>query len=119
MKKVLALILCIAMLAAVAVGCGEKAVTNTDGAGDVKIGFIFLHDENSTYDLNFINAAKAATKELGLADDQVIMKVNIPESEACYDAAAELVDEGCTYIFADSFGHEPYMIQAAKEFPEV
>lgn len=119
MKKVLALILCIAMLAAVAVGCGEKAVTNTDGAGDVKIGFIFLHDENSTYDLNFINAAKAATKELGLADDQVIMKVNIPESNACYEAAADLVDSGCDIVFADSFGHEDFMIQAAKEFPEV
>ena len=91
-------------------------------AGDlsgVKMGFIFLHDENSTYDLNFINGAKEAAAALGLSDDQIILKTNIPEGQECYDAAAELADDGCNIIFADSFGHEDYMIQAAKEFPEV
>ena len=82
----------------------------------LKAGFIFLHDENSTYDLNFINAAKEACEALGV---EYLTKVNIPESEACLDAALELVDEGCNFIFADSFGHEPYMIQAARECPDV
>ena len=86
---------------------------------DFKVGFLFLHDENSTYDKNFIDAAKAAAKALNLKDDQVIMKTDIPEGPACYDAACELVDEGCDLIFADSFGHESYILQAAKEFPEV
>ncbi len=86
---------------------------------DLKVGFIFLHDENSTYDLNFINAAKEAGKELGLSDDQIILKTNIPEGQECYDAAAELADSGCSIVFADSFGHEDYMIQAATDFPEV
>ena len=80
------------------------------------VGFICLHDENSTYDLNFINAAKAACDELGV---EYQIRTNIPEGQECYDAAAELVDAGCDIIFADSFGHEDYMIQAAKEFPEV
>ena len=31
----------------------------------------------------------------------------------------DLVDEGCNIVFADSFGHEDYMIQAAMECPEV
>ncbi len=119
MKKVLALLLCIAMLSAFAVGCSKQPVTETDKAADLKIGFIFLHDENSTYDLNFINAAKAAVKELGLKDDQVVMKTNIPESNACYEAAADMADDGCDIVFADSFGHEDFMIQAAKEFPNV
>ena len=83
---------------------------------DFKIGFIFLHDENSTYDLNFITAAKAACEKLGIAYET---KTNIPEGQECYDAAAELADAGCDIIFADSFGHESYMIQAALEFPEV
>ncbi|MBR5528226.1 MAG: BMP family ABC transporter substrate-binding protein [Clostridia bacterium] len=86
---------------------------------DLKVGFIFLHDENSTYDKNFIDAAKVATEKLGLADEQVIFKVNVPEDIACYDTAAELADDGCDLIFADSFGHEDFMIQAAEEFTDV
>ena len=66
-----------------------------------------------------MDAAKAAQAELGLTDEQVLFKVGIDESNACYEAAAELVDEGCDLVFADSFGHETYMIQAAQEFPEV
>ncbi len=86
---------------------------------DFKVGFIFLHDENSTYDKNFMDAAKAAQAKLGLSDDQVLFKVGVPESNDCYEAACELADEGCDLIFADSFGHETFMIQAAEEFPEV
>ena len=96
---------------------GETETTTS--SKDIKVGFIFLHDENSTYDLNFINAAKAACAEMGLTEDQYILRTNIPEGQECYNAAAELVDEGCKIIFADSFGHEPYLIEAAKEFPEV
>lgn len=82
----------------------------------VKAGFIFLHDENSTYDLNFINAAKTACENLGI---EYVFKTGIPEGQECYEAACELADAGCNFIFADSFGHEDYMIEAAKEFPDV
>ena len=93
---------------------GDKS--STGKAANVKVGFIFLHDENSTYDKNFITAAEEACKKAGV---EILKKTNISETQACYDAAAELVDEGCNVIFADSFGHEPYIIQAAKKFPEV
>lgn len=86
---------------------------------DFKVGFIFLHDENSTYDKNFMDAAKAAQASLGLSDEQVLFKVGIPESNDCYEAACELADEGCDFIFADSFGHETFMLLAAEEYPEV
>ena len=92
------------------------AATNLE---DIKIGFIFLHDENSTYDKNFIDAANAAKEALGLSDEQVIFKTNIPESSECYEAAADLADRGCDIVFADSFGHEQYIAQAAAEFPDV
>ncbi len=82
----------------------------------VKAGFIFLHDENSTYDLNFINAAKEACESMGI---EYVFKTGIPEGQECYDAACELADAGCNFVFADSFGHEDYMIEAAKEFPDV
>lgn len=120
LKKVLSLLLALVLVvgACFTLASCEKTPDNNDDE-DFKVGFIFFHDENSTYDLNFINAANAAKTALGLSDDQVIFKKNILESEACYTAAAELVDEGCDVIFADSFGHEPFIIQAAQEFTDV
>ncbi len=97
----------------------ENAEVAEASAADLKVGFIFLHDENSTYDLNFMNAAKSACEEMGLSEDQYIFKTNIAESQECQEAAEELADAGCNIIFADSFGHETYLLAAAKEFPEV
>ncbi len=124
MKKILALVLAL-VLALGLVACGAQTDTDNNQSGDanaasdVKVGFIFLHDENSTYDKNFMDAATAAKEALGLSDEQVLFKTNIPEGNECYEAAAELADAGCDMVFADSFGHEDYIIQAAKEFPEV
>ena len=114
MKKLISLVLVLVMLASLTV-----AFSSCNGKDEFKVGFIFLHDENSTYDKNFIDAANAAAKALGLKDEQVIMKVGIPEGSECFDAAEELVAEGCDLVFADSFGHESYMIQAAKKYPDV
>ena len=121
MKKVFAFLLSFSLLIGCLAGCGKGSSggNEADGKKDIKVGFIFLHDENSTYDKNFIDAAKVATKNLGLSEEQVIFKTNIPESNECYEAAADLVDRGCDIVFADSFGHEPYMAQAAEKFPEV
>ena len=106
-----------AALTATALTClALSAGTFAADAADYKVGFITLHDENSTYDLNFINAAKEACEELGVNYE---IKTNIPEGQECYEAAADLADSGCGIVFADSFGHEDYLIQAAKEFPEV
>jgi len=114
-KKILSLTLAVLMLAAICV----SAVSCGNGKDDFKLGVILLHDEASTYDLNFIEAVNRAKEKLGLTDEQVIFKKNIPESNECYEAAADLVDEGCDIIFADSFGHETYLLKAAKEFKDV
>ncbi len=110
MKKILSLVLAIVMV------MGLFAVSAAAETSDVKVGFIFLHDENSTYDLNFMNAAKEACEKLGV---EYVLKTNVPEGNECYEAAADMADDGCDIVFADSFGHEDYMIEAAKEFPEV
>ena len=109
MKKIAALLLCLVL-------CVACASAFADG---VKLGVILLHDEFSTYDLNFINGVNEAKEALGLTDDQVVIVRNIPESEACAETARDLVDEGCSIIFADSFGHESFLLEVAKEFPEV
>ena len=142
MKRFLGIFMTVALTASMFVGCGSQATapaapvaeTATEETADaaeaatpatteepvqlqgVKAGFIFLHDENSTYDLNFMNGAKAACEAMGV---EFITKTNIPEGQECYEAACELADAGCNFIFADSFGHEDYMIEAAKEYPEI
>ncbi|MDO4176906.1 MAG: BMP family ABC transporter substrate-binding protein [Bacillota bacterium] len=119
MKKVLSLVLALMMVfcfTAVFTGCGGSDDEGASDGDGFKVGFICLHDENSTYDKNFIDAANQACDDMGATP---IIKTNIPEGQECYDAAAELVDQGCGIIFADSFGHEDYMIQAAKDFPDV
>lgn len=129
MKKLCALALSLAMVFTLG-ACGNTASTKdgndgtaengnsaeTTAKSDIKMGFICLHDENSTYDLNFINAAKEACDEMGV---EYVIKTNIPEGQECYDAACELADSGCDIVFADSFGHEDYVIEAAKEYPNV
>ena len=135
MKKLLALVLAVVCIFAMTACSGntangengngngsadtENKGTDTLDKSNIKVGFIFLHDENSTYDKNFMDAAKEAKEALGLSDSQVVFKTNIPEGNECYEAAADLADQGCNIIFADSFGHEPYMLQAANEFPNV
>ena len=110
MKKLFALLLA-AVLVFGMVACGNGADK------EMKVGFIFLHDEQSTYDKNFIDAAKEACEKMGV---KMVQKTQIPESQACYDAAVELIEtEGCEIIFADSFGHESFLMDAAKKYPEV
>ena len=122
MKKFISIILAFVMVFALC-ACSSQggevpapAPEPSGDGGDMMVGFIYLHNEQSTYDLNFLNAAEAACKAMGV---QCINKTNIPESGECYDAAAELVDMGCSIVFADSFGHESYILQAAKDFPNV
>ena len=137
-KKILSVVLAVAMVAslcAIFASCdntqGElkgmsesplptpAVVKEVDIPDDFKIGFICLHDENSTYDNNFLKAVKLVKEALGLTDAQVIVKTNVPESNECYLAAKDLAGQGCKIVFANSFGHEPFILQAAKEFPEV
>ena len=116
MKKKFLTVALSAVLAASAViglaSCGDKE-------DEFKFGLICLHDESSTYDKNFIDAAKTAVKEMGLKENQLVMKTGIPELVACKDAALDLVDNGCDLIFADSFGHEKWLFEAAKAHPDV
>lgn len=137
MKRLLAIVLAALMvlsLAACSTGSGnddtkgmsddilprQSISSNVEIPADFKIGMICLHDENSTYDNNFISALKSAASGMGLSDDQVIIVTGIGEDSTCYDTAVDLAkNKGCKVIFADSFGHESFIKQAAKEYPDV
>lgn len=137
MKKTLALLLALVMVLGLSACGGTKDNEDTllgmsasplaaptltvdyEIPEDFKIGFICLHDEKSTYDLNFLNAVDAIQEATGLKDEQIIVKTMIDETNDCYEAAKDLVDQGCDVIFANSFGHESFILQAAKEFPDV
>lgn len=121
-KKLFAILLIVAMLATLSVAlvaCNNDDDNSNSEYANIKIGMLCLHDENSTYDKNFIDAMYATVAKLGLSDDQLILKTGIPESDQCYQEAKNLVDAGCNIIFADSFGHESYILRAAKEHPTV
>jgi basic membrane protein A len=136
MKKFVLLLVVLALVIVPLVGCTQQAPAESSAAessapassaaesaeapaaSDVKIGVILVHDENSGYDAAHINGIKAAAAATGIADDQIIWKYNIPEDESCYDTATDLVEQGCTTVISDSFGHQSYMQQAADENPD-
>lgn len=135
MKKALSILLVMGMTVSMLAGCGSdsknasgNSATNTEtnaaageavDAASVKVGVIYVGDENEGYTAAHMTGIDEMQESLGLSDDQVIEKICIPEDESCYDAAVDLAEQGCNIIFANSFGHESYMMQAAAEYPEV
>ena len=118
MNKPAKLILSLGALLMMA-GCSANGGQSyTPGTG-VKVGLICLHDDSSTYDKNFIDSMNAAVESLGSKVSSKIIKTGVAEGNECYIAAKDLVKQGCNVIFADSFGHEAFMLKAAKEFPNV
>ena len=114
MKKALA----IGLAAAMAVTMTAPVYASDDsesGAGiakeDLKIGAIYIGDENEGYTAAHMAGIDEMVENLGLDDSQVIEKTLIGEDEGCYDAAADLADQGCQIIFANSFGHETYILK--------
>ena len=141
MKKALSVLLTMGLAVSMLAGCGNNAAAdngaaqNTDAAdtvsdaaatettgaatSDIKVGIMYIGDENEGYTAAHMAGIEEMKAALGLSDDQVIEKTLIPEDESCYDAAVDLAEQGCNIIFGNSFGFESYMLQAAAEYPEV
>ncbi|MBR6682519.1 MAG: BMP family ABC transporter substrate-binding protein [Clostridia bacterium] len=122
-KKILSLVLVLVMLVGVVFAfssCGKNEEGENKGeTKEIKAALICLHGDSSTYDKNFIDAFKQACANKGLTEENYTIVTDIPEGTECYDKAADFADNGYDVVFADSFGHESYMIQAAREFPDV
>lgn len=139
MKKALSVLLAMGMTVSMLAGCGAESETSADNsanggetaasteagtqaavsAADIKVGVIYIGDENEGYSAAHMAGIDEMAEKLGISEDQIIEKTLIPEDESCYDAAVDLADQGCNIIFGTSFGHESYLIQAATEYPEI
>ncbi len=115
-KKLLSMALVLVMVFSLTVAFAGCSKSEADG---IKIGVILIGDENEGYTEAHITGIKTAAKKLGIADSQILWKYTIGENEACYDAAADLVNKGCTLVVSNSYGHQTYMELIAAEYPEV
>ena len=145
-KRILSALLCVTMIASLVVGCGAPAAADTTttteetateeaateeaateevaveavSAENIKVGFVHVSDPSDMgYTYNHDLGTKAMQEALGLTDDQIINKFNVPEGAECDTALRELVDAGCNIIFATSFGFEDYVKEVAAEYPEI
>ena len=125
-KKALSIILTAVMAVGMMTGCGAQASdgsSSADGNGaadsDFKVGIMYIGDENEGYTAAHMAGIDGMMENLGLDDSRVSEKTNIPEDESAYDAAVDLAEQGCDIIFANSFGQESYVIQAATEYPDI
>lgn len=114
MKKIIALALAFVMLLCVA-SCGNETINDDT----FKIGVILVGDETEGYTLAHINGINAAAQALGISADQISWKKNVKENEDCFNAAAQLVADGCDLIVSNSYGHQDFMAQAAETYPDV
>lgn len=115
-RKLLAVSMTAALAASLAV---VPASAEGVAKEDIKVGAIYIGDENEGYTEAHMKGIDEMIEKLGLDESQVIEKTLIGEDEACADAAYDLADQGCQIIFANSFGHESYMLEAAGEYPDV
>ena len=112
MKKIISLLLALCMVLSLSAAFAVDA-------SSIKVGFIVIGDENEGYSANHLNALNTACDALGISKDQVLIKYNVSETEAAYEACVDLAEQGCDIIFATSFGHESYAMLAAEEYPDV
>ena len=147
MKKALSVLLTMGLTVSMLAGCGSNGTadnTSADNASDnnaadstvaatesgaaageaksasdIKVGVMYIGDENEGYTAAHMAGIDQMMSNLGLSEDQVVEKTLIPEDESAYDAAVDLADQGCNIIFGTSFGHESYLLQAAAEYPDV
>ena len=93
-----------------------KEEGETADAPEIKLGIILLYDETNPYDANTITAAKTACEKAGVPYE---LRMNVATGDACYEAAKELANSGCTVVFANRINYEDAMLRAAADFPDV
>lgn len=140
-KKILGALLSIAMIGTLFTGCGQqqgevekeaskKESADKGGSGfdpvakeDLKVGVIHIGDpaDGSGYSYAHDLGIVEMQKELGLEDNQIIRKNNIPDADPTKteQAMRECIEEGCQVIYATSFNYMDTCEALAEEYPDV
>ena len=145
MKKIIAMLLVLAMAFSLVACGGAEAPAATDApaadapaadapaadapaaeapaAADFKVGAIYINSKNDTAGYTFAhhNGITTAMKELGLdTATQLVIVDEVPEDKEQVLAAVDtLVGEGANIIFGISFGYIDAMEEAAAEYTDV
>jgi basic membrane protein A len=120
MKKLLALlsIALIAMTTTFAQGSSE-ATTETKKDAPFKVGVIYISAPGD-FGYSYMHDQGTIAAETKLGDKiEVIRMDNVPENEECERAMENLIDAGCKIIFANSYNYQEYMLNVAKDHPDV
>ncbi|MCL2496015.1 MAG: BMP family ABC transporter substrate-binding protein [Clostridiales bacterium] len=123
MKKSLFVVLALLFATVLLAGCGGnggggqvEAVT----LANIKVGFVHITNPSDMgYTYNHHQGTLKMMQALGLKDDQVINKFDISEDGSCETALRELVESGCNIIFGTSFGFENFMMEVARDYPNI
>ena len=129
MKRILAIVLALAMIAALFVGCSKEETEPADpeptapvAGKTLKVGMVCIGDENDQgYTYNFYRAKDSVTEKMAAKGVTLEWEVitNIGEDDSCTDACIELAEGGCEVVICNSYGHEPFMLKAAPDYPDV
>lgn len=128
MKKLLALILVVAMVLSLT-ACSTKDKEDYKAGSapiakeDIKVGVIHIGNpaDGAGYTYAHDQGIVAMQSELGLTDAQIIRKNNVNDNDAVAirTALEECIEEGCNIIFGTSWGYMDTMEQVAAENPGV
>ena len=83
----------------------------------IKVGFIFVGDEITPYTNNFIKA-RNHIKEMYGDRIECVTIYNVTEGQL-EKPLQKLIDEGCNYIIAASYGYGPEIKVKAKQYPGI
>lgn len=90
---------------------------------DIKVGVLHITDpaEGSGYTYTHDIGIQGMQKSLGLADNQIVRKNNVSDSDevAIQTAIEELIEDGCNIIFATSWGYMETCKAYADEYPDI
>ena len=118
MKKLLAVLLGVAMCASMA-ACGGE----TGEKAEVKVGVIHIGDPDAGSGYSYAHdlGIQEMQKNLGLDDSQIVRKNNVNDTDptATETAITECIEEGCNIIFGTSWGYMDTMEALAEQYPDV
>ena len=117
--KLLSLTLMAALLAFGLFSASAESAFPPVDVTELKVGMVLIGSQDNGFSGAHYKGLEGMKEALGLKDEQVLYKFNVPENAECDAALRELVDAGCQIIFGNSWGFMNFMEEIADEYPDV